>query len=658
MQRLRYPKWVAGVGFAFVLLGLFLGCFTAPTSIRAQATREPILEPVGRLVFTDSAEVSGGAFQVVITGLAALPAESHYVLWLHGAQTATLNLGQLTFSDGTGALQGRTAHNFLAYDQATIRIEASDEPAEISDQVVLTATLPTPLHTLLTQLLLTDSPVDEQSVPTSGFLTSALGQVQIAVQHTGFLRNALGETDLPQARRHTEHIINILDGESGFMYSDLDRDGRTENPGDGFGIRSYLDEARSHALDLVELAAQLDLPSVQQAEAAAIVTALEAGQLAIADSFDNALQIFASDTVTEASVHAQDLTAVIDGLTQMVAAANAKSLGLATYTFYAPVRVATPTPLSPTQTATRTPSPTPRPATPTRTASPTVPPATATVTATPKVATPKPTVVLQPTATAPAQSISQTVESTLAPAPNLAISVTVGESWRNPADGALYVAVPAGEFRMGSTTSEAVSPREEPAHAVNVAAFWLQQSETTNGQYARCVAAEICTPPTNERWADPAYVDHPVTDVDWQQASAYAAWVGGRLPSEAEWEKACRSTDGRAFPWGDEAPTDTRSNYNNDVGDTTAVGSYPAGASPLGIVDLSGNVWEWVSTLDVDYPYVADDGREEAADPGKRIVRGGSFYYTQYQIRCAARTGFTPDTASQHIGFRVVLAAQ
>ena len=97
------------------------------------------------------------------------------------------------------------------------------------------------------------------------------------------------------------------------------------------------------------------------------------------------------------------------------------------------------------------------------------------------------------------------------------------------------------------------------------------------------------------------------------------------------------------------------SNFNNEVGDTTPVGTYPAGAGPFGTLDQSGNVWEWVSTLDAAYPYDATDGREVANKPGKRIARGGSFYYTQYQIRCMARSGFATDTASEHIGFRVAL---
>lgn len=209
---------------------------------------------------------------------------------------------------------------------------------------------------------------------------------------------------------------------------------------------------------------------------------------------------------------------------------------------------------------------------------------------------------------------------------------------------------------MGSTEADAVSPREAPQHEVTVASFWLQQTETTNAQYARCVADGACTPPANERWNDPAFADHPVSHVSWAQANTYAAWAGGRLPTEAEWERSCRSDDGRAYPWGNEEPDDSRSNYNNTIGDTTPVGSYPAGQSAYGHLDLSGNLWEWTSSLEADYPYDATDGREDADRADQRAVRGGSFYYTSYQIRCAARTGFSPATANEHIGLRLVLA--
>ncbi|MEZ4677994.1 MAG: SUMF1/EgtB/PvdO family nonheme iron enzyme [Caldilineaceae bacterium] len=123
-------------------------------------------------------------------------------------------------------------------------------------------------------------------------------------------------------------------------------------------------------------------------------------------------------------------------------------------------------------------------------------------------------------------------------------------------------------------------------------------------------------------------------------------------------ERSCRSDDGRIYPWGNDDASDQLANYNNAIGDTAPVGSYPAGQSAYGVLDLSGNLWEWTSSVEADYPYDATDGREDTAtSAGNRAVRGGSFYYTNYQIRCAARTGFPTDTANEHIGFRIVLTA-
>jgi formylglycine-generating enzyme required for sulfatase activity len=669
-------KLLAGIGFALTLLGILLGSLTMPSVAHAQKTNQreqETLVEVGRLIITDSTETPAGAFQLTLTQLAPAPAGSHYELWLHSDQTDTLALGPITHTvDGKGTAKGTLERNLLAYDQASVSLEAdNDDDATISDQIILTATLPKPLYALLAQLLLPGELTAEGNA-TSGFITAAQGQAQVAIQHTGFLRDALSEADLPLAHRHTEHIINILDGKNGFMFGDLDRNGRTENPGDGSGVRSYLDEANTRALALAELTGTDAASSDLETNAQSIIATLDDAQTFVSSSFDNALQIFASDTMTEANTHAQDLALGIDELTQKIATAYALSLQMAVYTFYGPTVIAPPIPPTPTQTATHTPSPsatasatstpspTQRPPTPTRppTLSPTATralslPPTTTVTTT---ITASGTITLVPTQAAAATQRSTVARPTVAPLlPGLQLSITVGQSWRNPVDSALYIYVPGEEFVMGSTTADAASPREEPEHTVTVAEFWVQQTETTNGQYARCVAAGVCSEPKNERWHDPAYIAHPVTDIDWQQANSYAAWVGGRLPTEAEWEKACRSTDARPFPWGNEPPTATRSNYNNAVGDTMPVGSYPEGASPLGIVDLSGNVWEWINSLDAAYPYSATDGREDPEDPGKRVVRGGSFYYTQYQIRCAARTGFTPDTASQHIGLRVVI---
>lgn len=627
-------KGVAGIGVALALFLLCLGCFSFTARVQAQATRSTksssatsATQSIGTLVFTDSADTANGAFVLTLNGIGAPPTGSHYELWLHSAQTPTLSLGKVTFNNGKATLRGARSENLLLYERASLSLEADKgDAAGISNRIVLSATRPAALQQLLVQLLVLTYGSDPEAGAATGSVAAAHQQVQIAVKHTGFLREALGETDMPQARRHAEHITNILDGKNGFMFGDLDRDGQAQNPGDGFGVRAYLAAAHEQALALATLAAQDATDPAGQQKAAAIATALKAGEALINTAFDNALQIFASDTVTEAVTHARDLTAIIDELAQQIDTAYQLSRQMATYTFFA-ASAAEPAPIStsaPTRTLTLRP--------------------TATQTAT------------LASTTAP-ESVKATVERTgeSVVAPALQVSVTVGQHWRNPADGSLYLYVANGDFTMGSTAAAAASPREEPQHTVNVDDFWLQQTETTNAQYARCVAAGDCTPPTNDRWDDPTYANHPVTEITWQQANTYAAWVGGRLPTEAEWEKACRAGDDRAYPWGDELPTDRLSNYNNSIGDTTPVGSYPANATPLGIVDLSGNVWEWVSTLDTAYPYDATDGREEQAAPGKRLARGGSFYYTQYQIRCTARTGFAPDTANQHIGLRVVI---
>lgn len=628
----HHNKSFAAIGVAFALFLMLLGSFRHTTTAQAQATRgtpstSSAGQPAGTLIFTDSDETAGGAFILTLNGLAAPPTGSHYELWLHSAQTPTLSLGKVTFTNGKATVRGARDENLLLYDRASLSVEADqNDDAGISNQIVVSATRPAALQQLLLQLLAITYGSDPEAGAATGFVAIGGKQTQIAVQHTGFLRDALGETDMPQARRHTEHIINTLDGKSGFMFGDLDRDGQQQNPGDGFGARAYLDLAHTNALTLATLTQQERSDPAAQQRAAALVTTLENGQALIETAFDNAIQIFASDTITEANLHARDLTAIIDDLAQQIDTAYQLSLQMATYTFQTPAADLFPAPTN-QSTVTR--------GTTTRTL-------TLRPTATQTVRLPN---TATPTAEPPTTAIVAAVQ----------VSVSVGQSWRNPADGSLYLSVAEGDFTMGSTAAAAASPREEPQHVVRVDTFWLQQTETTNSQYARCVTAGVCTAPTNDRWDDPAYANHPVTDITWQQASAYAAWVGGRLPTEAEWEKACRAGNVRAYPWGDAAPTADLSNYNNNVGDTTPVGSYPEGANPLGIVDLSGNVWEWVSTLDATYPYSATDGREDQADTGKRVARGGSFYYTQYQLRCAARTGFTPDTANQHIGLRVVI---
>ena len=145
-----------------------------------------------------------------------------------------------------------------------------------------------------------------------------------------------------------------------------------------------------------------------------------------------------------------------------------------------------------------------------------------------------------------------------------------------------------------------------------------------------------------------------MVNVSWQDAMVFCEWAGVRLPSEAEWEKAARGTDGRLWPWGNEVPDKERCNFGMNVGDTTPVGNYPKGASPYGVLDMAGNVWEWTGSLFKGYPYKPDDGREDSADAGTCVVRGGSFGYGDYDVRCAVRVHPDPGSRGDLIGFRVM----
>ena len=229
----------------------------------------------------------------------------------------------------------------------------------------------------------------------------------------------------------------------------------------------------------------------------------------------------------------------------------------------------------------------------------------------------------------------------------------VVQAQTNPVDGAIYVLVPAGEFTMGSPAGVDADD-EHPQTEVTLPAFWIMPTEVTNAQYKLCVDAGKCTKPDNARWDKSENGNDPVTDVDWHQAHAYAAWVEGRLPTEAEWEKAACGTDGRVYPWGNAEPNDQRLNYNKKVGHTSAVGSYPAGASPYGALDMAGNVWEWTSSLYQSYPYRNNDGRENAEGDARRVVRGGAWYDNLGSVRCACRNSDAPDGGDYDSGFRVV----
>jgi formylglycine-generating enzyme required for sulfatase activity len=312
-------------------------------------------------------------------------------------------------------------------------------------------------------------------------------------------------------------------------------------------------------------------------------------------------------------------------------------------------------------------------------------------------ATPPPTSTSTPTGT-PTPTLISTPLATFSPEQLALTPVASNADWtpiERAFEGVPMMLVPAGNFTMGSTAAQIdeafamcwqaainnatcerrwyeneLIPAE--GNVQTMSPFWIDKTEVTRRMYDGCVAEGVCRSiyafdSSNED-------DQPIRPVTWFWAQAYCEWRGARLPTEVEWEYAARGPDGLIFPWGDAfegthanhcdgkcgdeegmMPFDGYVNEENDDGYvfSAPVGSYPQGASWVGALDMSGNVWEWVNSLYLPYPYAASDGREDTVNrTGILGLRGGSFWESSVILRAANRYARGPNTFAYDVGFR------
>jgi len=236
-----------------------------------------------------------------------------------------------------------------------------------------------------------------------------------------------------------------------------------------------------------------------------------------------------------------------------------------------------------------------------------------------------------------------------------------GSERTSASDGMIQVYVPPGTFQMGGLDPSSALD-EKPVHKVDMKGYWIDKVEVTNAMFLLCVQAGACNPPQSTTskshssyFNNAEFNDFPVVNVTWDSARQYCEWAGRRLPTEAEWEYAARGNTVNTYPWGEDKPDDARANFNYTLSDTSQVGSYPAGASPFGVLDMAGNVYEWTNDY-YDSKYYTSGPASNPIGPElrtayfDRVVRGGSYADPEVSIRVAKRASVLGPNLDAELG--------
>lgn len=265
---------------------------------------------------------------------------------------------------------------------------------------------------------------------------------------------------------------------------------------------------------------------------------------------------------------------------------------------------------------------------------------------------PTPTIIPPTLEVNPTTTQASSVPPTLVP-----VSLSGPQSGTTMAwlDGSLLVSIPAGDFIMG------IGAGQTPQKTVTLDPFWIYKTEVTNKMYAQCVTTGNCASPAQEIgtpvYTNPEYGDYPVVGITWDMAANYCQWVQGQLPTEAQWEKAARGNNGDVYPWGNDNAGCDLLNYQGCLGHTSGVNDYPAGRSPYGLLDMAGNIFQWVNDF-YDAQYYDSMPPLNPTGPGagdSHVIRGSSFESDGSQTLSGIRHFGSPSYHARDLGFRCVV---